>query len=91
MKTLRFVLETVTETFTVASFASVTVTVQEPVSAPGVTVNVTAAPELAGVAFDGLTCATKGFVGGDCPDGFAVHEIEDVNAAVSFASETVNV
>src|SRR5580658_3346547 len=68
------------------------VTVHEPVSLPGVTVKVTAAPADDGVALAGLTCATKASdVGTGEGVGLVEHEIADVNAAAFPVSETLNV
>ena len=55
---ITFVVDTVTGTVIDTLFASVMVTVHEPVSFPGVTVKLTAAPADTGVALAGLTCAT---------------------------------
>jgi hypothetical protein len=89
------VVETVTGIVIAAEFASVTVTVHAPLSSPGVTVNVTAAPADAGVPLAGLTVATT-FPGGVAVGvgaglGFSVHEIDDANAAELPVSLTVNV
>ena len=75
--------ETVTAAVLEPPYVLVIVTVHVPVWFPGVTVKVTVAPALAGVALAGLTCATKS--GGDgAGDGcaeLAVHAIPEVNAA----------
>jgi len=75
-----------------ALFASVIVTVHEPVSFPGVAVKVTAPPADEGVALAGLTCATKASeVGTGDGVGLVEHEIAEVKAAALPASETLNV
>jgi hypothetical protein len=86
------VLFTVTGTVMLAAFASVIVTVHAPVSFPGVTVKVAAAPADRGVAL-ALTCATNAFEVGNGVGtglGLGLQLIAAVNAAVSPASETLS-
>jgi len=80
------VCETVTSTVTVALFESLIVTVHDPLSAPPMTVKVTAAPGALGVALvAGLICATNALLAGvgvGTGLGFGEHTIVAVNAAV---------
>jgi hypothetical protein len=89
---ITFVVDTVTGTVIDTLFASVMVTVHEPVSFPGVTVKLTAAPADTGVALAGLTCATYApDVGTGEGAGLVEQAIAEVNAAALFVSETLNV
>jgi len=72
------VLVTLTGTLTVAPTVSPTVTVQVPLSSPGVTVKVTCAPLVAGVAVVGLISATNRSATGDWFAGLGVQLIADV-------------